>query len=210
MLMSLIKQAYNAEANAMIISHFCFEQKRYTIMFTKMVGDCYFRETGMGVMEIVLGLVSLPDSMQQYRVEQLLHAVLTVLAERKAYNTAGMCSQLLKLFELFDREPMVVSYMLHTRHFWQTFIYHYVGNEKILSDAINKLVAMGYRSAEGVQWGQTTLTKELNVASGVGGARAVVMEDDTETEDLNDSVGTSLIASDGYPLEMSGDAMGVD
>lgn len=132
MLMSLIKQGYNPDANAFLIGHFCFENKRYTMMFVKMVGEAYFRETSMAVFEVLLHLLQLSDSFQQYRIETLLHGVLSVLSERKLHSASGIASQLVRLFELFKSQPMVVSYMLSTKHYWQPFMYHYVGKEPAL------------------------------------------------------------------------------
>jgi len=104
MLNSMIKQGYNPDANALLIQFFCFEHRHYTVMFAKLVGDCYYREASMCVLTVLLQLLVLPDSHQQYRIETLLHGLLTTLANRKLYNTAGMAAQLLKLFELFETQ----------------------------------------------------------------------------------------------------------
>lgn len=132
MLASLIKQGYNPEANALLIGHFCCEHKRYTIMFAKMVGDCYYRESSGAVFEVLLHLLTIGDSFRLYRIETLLHGFLTVLAERKLQNVAGIATQLMRLFSLFETDPIIVSYMMFSRHFWEPFMFHYVGKEKQL------------------------------------------------------------------------------
>ncbi len=61
-----------------------------------------------------------------------------------------------------------------------------------------------YPSAN-VEWGVT------GAKSAAGSNVAVAtIEDETETEDLADSKETMLVDSGGYPINMSGDDMGVD
>lgn len=105
--------------------------------------------------------------------------------------------------------------MLSTRHFWQSFMFNYVGKEKVLADSINRLVQLGYPSVE-VAWGAPK-----TAASAVAEAEPVVgeppaLESETETEDLNDretmlvDSEPMLVDSDGYPINMSDDHLGVD
>jgi len=99
---------------------------------------------------------------------------------------------------------MIVSYMLSTRHFWQPFMFNYVGKETVLADAINRLVQMGFPSVE-VAWG----APKTAAAAASASDPAVAIESETETEDLNDRE-TMLVDSDGYPITMSDDQLGVD
>merc|ERR1711916_280113 len=100
MLVSLMKQGYNEEANCLMVRHWCWEHQEHSTWFINVLGDA-FNKADRGqhesVVTVLLSILQLDDSLKVWRVGKLLgdqQNILSLLRDRKQYHSEMVVVQL--------------------------------------------------------------------------------------------------------------------
>lgn len=175
MMVSLIKQGYNPQANALMVTYFQWEHKGWTLWFSKLLLDCFFKEMSAPVFEVVMASLLLRDSLHPHRVQLMLgtahSGILATLRERRNHHPAVVLNQLTRLAELFDHDPETVSYMVHIQSVWFDWVEDFLHFRPEFQELLVKF---------------TSLSERPNVMQGEWKHMLETLQEDTEAETVQE------------------------
>jgi hypothetical protein len=188
MMVSLIKQAYNAAANAQMVTYWCWEHREHTDWFTKVVMDCFFKEQSSGIFDVVVAMLSMSDSLTPLRVARMIGdksgGVLTAIRERRAYQGSSAIEHLGKLAALFPVNAVLVSYLRFCSESWKMWLPEFLWTStnpnapKEVQQGFEVLMVDGGFDCAEIDW--KTLLQEAD------SQEAVAEDETTETETAQD------------------------
>ncbi len=208
MLLSLIKQGYNPQVNGLMLSYFVYEHRANTLFFCKMITECYFKDSSAPIFEVMLALLCVRDSLRPSRINLIVSPFLQTLYERRTYlshHQPTIAPQLLRLAQLLDNDSVLVSYMTSHRGKWDLWLSDYALKDKELVDRLEMLRAGMFDDAR-IDWAAALAVG----ATGEAGSAPLLIEEDTETEELLTGSTSRLVDSDNFVISSSENIMGVD